>query len=281
MIYTNISTEDYDKIDCIRVSHLAAGLVGTDEIDPMAMKKAIDGTDQKERTAAQQDRLDRGTLAHLLLMQPELVAESVAVWRGGKRQGAEYDAWCDQNQGKIQFTARDYAHVTATVATIMRECPQVSEMLAGLDYEVALNQEWNGLLMKGRTDAIKIQKRLIVDVKTLETDTDRGSVKRNIREWHYREKMALYRQLAAIETGTDPEEWKCYLLYIGIGQRPGVRKVKLSSGALEWGLYRMRDAVQCVHQCQADGRWPMMFGSDVVDVDLWEMPVEEMINVRD
>lgn len=280
MIYTNISTKDYDAIDCIRVSHLAAGLVGTDEIDPMAMKKSIDGTDQKERTAAQQDRLDRGTLAHLLLMQPELVADTCTVWRGGKRQGAEYDAWCDQNQGKIQFTARDYAHVTATVATIMRECPQVSEMLAGLTYEVGVQSEWNGLNIKGRFDAINIEQRIIVDVKTIETAVDRGSVKRNIREWHYREKMALYRQLAAIETDTDPESWRCWLLYLGIKDHIGVRKQKLSSCALEWGLYRMRDAVQCVHQCQADGRWPMMFGSDVVDVDTWELPIEEESSVE-
>lgn len=73
----------YKGMPAINPSSLAAGLRGHNDVDVRAIHAAMTG-ERKEPAQASQDRMDRGSLLHLALLQPERLATDVAVWRGWK-----------------------------------------------------------------------------------------------------------------------------------------------------------------------------------------------------
>ncbi len=262
-------------------SSLAAGLMDGGEVDPRAIRDAYEGVD-KTRSAAAQDRMDRGTLAHLALLQPERLASDVAVWSGDTRRGAVWDAFQAENVGKLIIRSDDYASVMETV-NAMRSQPIVSALLCDIVPEVAMftRIESHGLTLQGRgqVDAVNFADKVIVDIKTTEAGIDQRSCERTIRDMHYREKMAFYRNALAGLTGTDPEQWRCWNLFLSLGDRVGIRAMKFATDAMEFGTYRMNAAIDATASCLATGKWPMFAKSDIMSVAPWEMPDESEVDI--
>ena len=42
----------------------------------------------------------KGTLIHTILLEPEKLESEYAIWKGGRRAGAEYKTFCEVNEGK-------------------------------------------------------------------------------------------------------------------------------------------------------------------------------------
>lgn len=273
---TGISREEYVSLIGMNPSSLASGLVGHDDVDPASIKLAWESPDTVDRTAAQQDRLDRGTLAHLMVLQPELVQERVAVWRGGRRSTNEYDDFTQENSGKLLITASDFAMVALATKDLKLQ-PKVAELLRGLDHEVAMVSSdpckalGGHMLLKGQVDGVNVDKCIIVDLKTTEAGISQRQVERTIRDFHYREKMAKYRRLMARATGVDAEKWQCWNLFLSMSTPPRVVLEKFNSVALEWGEERMQQAQLAVEQCLAAKEWPMYVREYFMGVEMYEM----------
>lgn len=262
-------------------SSLAAGLMDGGEIDPRAIRDAYEGED-RTRAAAAQDRMDRGTLAHLALLQPERLAADVAVWSGDTRRGAVWDDFRTRNEGKLIVRSDDYESVMESV-NAMRAQPIVSELLCDISPEVAMFVPVYaaGLTLQGRgqVDAVNFAEKVIVDIKTTEAGIDQRSCERTIRDLHYREKMALYRRWLAELTDTDPEQWRCWNLFLSLGGRIGIRAMQFTPFSLEFGDMRMDAAINAAAECLATGKWPMFAKKDLMSVAPWEMPAEEETDV--
>lgn len=260
-------------------SSLSAGLMSANEVDPAAIRLAFESGDP-DRAQAAQDRMDRGTLAHLAILQPELVRERVAVWTGAKRAGGDWDKFQADNPDKLIIRRDDYDEVMHAANRVL-ELPELRAMLAGAQTEVSLYAEdgtgADTVYCMGRVDAIvnKDCVTIIPDLKTTDAGIDHKSVEWTIRDLKYREKMAMYRRMYLDITGDDPELVQCHLLFVRMKQPIAVRLVKISTGALEYGEWRMKQAIDAVRTCIKSGNWPVYMVRDVVDVAEWELPDEE------
>lgn len=277
-------TEDepgYRSTPGLNPSSVAAGMMGFHhgimELDVTAIRDAYEGQRPPPSTT-QQQKMDRGTLAHLALLQPELLAERVAVWHGGRRQGAEWDGFKDENAGKLLVSFDDYKE-TLRKTNQLRNLPQVANWISGLQFEVSLH--WTEgvfglpLRCKGRVDGIDFQNRVIIDPKFTEVGIDARSCRNNIRAMRYAVKMAMYRRGAATITGASVEDWRVYLIFFGMGSRYGVRRMKLASDTLELADMHRKQAVEATAKAIDDNAWPVFVADDVMGLENWELPNDE------
>lgn len=276
-IVPNMDRHKYRDCFGINPSSLSAGLMSDWDVDPRSIKDAYESVDVA-RTGAQKDRMDRGTLAHLALLQPEKMASDVAVWNGGRRSGSVWEEFRCENERRLIVTEDDYTDVMSTVNKL-RSIPLVAELLCDIEPEVAVFTAVKAggftFQARGQLDAIRRSGIYrIVDIKTTEAGIDQRSCERTIESLHYREKMALYRDWIAAETGVPAEEWICSNLFLSLGGRPGVREMRFTSSALEWGRYRMQGALTAVAECMESKVWPVFCKSDLMDVKPWEIENE-------
>lgn len=278
-IVASLTRDDYVTCVGMNPGSLAAGLVGHDDINPTAIRMAWESPDDTPRTIAQQDSLDRGTLAHLFVLQPELVMKRVAEWEGGKRIGKDYDQFVEDNPGKLLIRSNDFNEV-AKATNAMRSVPEVSNLIYGIDCEVAMFGSIpcpaldGHILIKGQVDAVRHSRHTIVDLKTTEAGIDRRSVDRTIKRFHYREKMGMYRRWMATATDTQPEAWQCYNVFMSLTPPYGVVVAKFTDFTLEWGEQRMTAALESVQKCLVANEWPMYCREMFVGVEEWEMEEE-------
>ncbi len=271
-IVTGMPRADYDIIHRLNPSSLTAGLLGHDEVDPTAIKYAFENPETIVRAQSSQDRLDRGNLAHMLLLQPERIATDVAVWKGSRRQGAEWDGFETENAGKIIVRRDDFIEVSAACKAF-RFVPMLNELLTDLEAEVAMFSREGNIHVKGLVDAVTSGSVCrIIDLKTTEAGFAWNTIERTIRDFHYREKMAAYKRWYERESGR--EVIGCYNVFLSMNKPYRMRVVKMTSIALEWGQMRLLTAVDAVAKCLDSGRWPMFCGDDMADVAKWEMPYE-------
>jgi hypothetical protein len=269
----------YREIGRLNPSSLAAGLMSNMEVDPLMIRLAYESGDIK-RTAAVQDQLDRGTLAHLFILQPELVESRVAVWDGDRRSGKGWDEFINANIGKLLIREEDFREVQYAAQQAL-SVPRVRQMLTGIEVEVSLLGEEDGIKTKGRVDGLRRgELPLILDLKTTKAGIDSNSVKRTIRDFHYREKMAMYRRMFCQATNTEPDLVQCCNIFLKLPPPVSIRIVKFSTGALEFGEFRMLKAIESVRACIETGQWPIFVGDDVADVDQWELPDEEEVDIE-
>lgn len=280
----NFPRESYSAVQAINPSSLAKGL-RPDGIDPLAIKNAYE-----KKFGKSSDSMDRGTLAHMILLQPERLDVDVAIWGDdATRRGKAWDEFQAANAGKLIIRQKDYDFVTA----VMRRWegnPRLKKLVEGLSPETAVfthedvwipNQITRDMLKirvacKGQIDAISVQRKLIVDIKTTEAGIDRRSVHKTIRDFCYREKMAMYRRWAARETGSEPSDWVCYNLFLSLGSDPGMHIAEIDNDALEWGQERMLSSLRSVITCIDRNDWPVPIAESTVGVEMWEIEEEEV-----
>ncbi len=261
----------YDRIRRMNPSSIADGLVDHIEVDPNAVKYAFE-TPSRERTAAEQDRLDRGTLAHIFMLQPERIASDVAVWGGGTRKGSAWDKFEADAAGRLIIKQKDFESV-ALACREFRKVKLVANLLTELDAEVAMfSSEFGGAMYcKGLVDAVTRGPACnIIDIKTTEAGISYKQVERTIRDFRYREKMAAYKRWYQRESGR--EVIGCYNLFLSMSPPYAVRLVKISEMALEWGEERIVAMMDAVAKCITADEWPMFVRDDVSIVEEWEKP---------
>jgi hypothetical protein len=136
-IVTNKPRIAYDSVQHLNPSSISAGFVDHTEIDPAAIKYAFET--QRSFTQAARDRMDRGTLMHMMLLQPERLGSDVAIWPAGKaRRGgteskpSEWDEFNATFGHKLIICQEDYDIVSEAHQAI-RFHPVLTELLTNLD----------------------------------------------------------------------------------------------------------------------------------------------------
>lgn len=271
-VMRDIPAEKYHRIARLSVSIIKPGLVGHDEVDPVVIRDTFEGTvDPPER--AKQDSYDRGTYTELVLQQPENIAGKVAVWDGPRRDGKEWDQFCVEHSGKLIMRAKDVRELNS-VCREFRRVPEVNKLLRPCDTQTQVFVKEGSVYCRGMLDAVTRKGEgltTILDLKTIGAgDLDQVTVERQIRKFHYREQLGIYRRWFQETTNRDVEA--VYLVFIALPpQRAGIRLEKVTTMALEWGERRILDAIKRVEECIQTDTWPMFFASDICDVAQWEL----------
>lgn len=274
----HMSEDEYRANPGLNPSSIAAGIMSDGDVDPVLIKREYEGVPRKT-AAAQQDRMDRGTLGHLAILQPELVDHRVAVWRGDRRAGNVWDKFVNDSGSRLMIRQDDYDEVMRAAEACLA-VSQVREIFSGCTVETAFFGESEGMATRGRVDAFKSGDiHVIADLKFTEAGIDHKSVMNTIRQFKYREKMAMYRRLYCQATGVEPELVKCFNVFVRLPPPAAVRIMKFTTGALEFGEYRIDKALKRVRECIETGNWPTFVADDLADAELWETPDEEVIEI--
>jgi hypothetical protein len=270
---------DYRGTSGINPSSLAEGLRGHSDVDVRAIHAAMTGT-RKEPAQASQDRMDRGSLLHMALLQPERLASDVAVWDGKIRKGAEWDAFEHDNEKKLILRRADFDQ-TMSVYNEVKNHPLCGGKLRGCHAEVAMMLTDCGELCRGQVDAVDIEQRRIIDVKTTDAGVSEDSCERTIRSLHYREKMALYRRWIALITGTEKTSWRCWNLFISMDETsPAIALVRMTDDALEWGEDVMINALRQYSDARKANAFPIFAMDYFVDVKPWEVDPDPEVEIE-
>lgn len=272
----------YDAVAHLNPSSIAEGIMGDDEVDPNAIKHIFENPRGRPKTADAQDRLDRGTLCHIMLLQPERLAKDVAVWTGGTRRGAAWDDFSSASVGKLVIREQDYDDVSEAVKVFQFD-PKLREMLTDLDAEVAMFSMEHSFYTKGLVDAVQRpyenyegkRIRRIIDLKTTEAGFSRRDIEHTERRFKYREKMSAYRRWYAREAEQDFDDLKCFNIWLNMNKPYGIRIREFTTEAIEWSEKRVVAALDAV-QRQLDAKsWPLFVASDMVMVQNWEKSDDE------
>lgn len=279
----------YDKVSYLNPSSIAKGLVDHIEIDPAAIKFAFENPNTTAQQAAI-DRMDRGTLAHMMLLQPERLTADVAQWparkirrKGTEKTPSDWDEFRAINHGKLIICEEDYADVSLAVAAFQFQKP-IRTLLVDLSAEVAMFSREHSFYVKGLVDVITNEiegvdgpVRRIIDLKTTEAGISERQVDYTIRDFRNREKMAAYRRWYAREKDYPKEQLKCINLFLSMTPPYAIRVVDIPSMTLDWGERRIVAALDEVQKCLDADKWPMHVAQGEALVESWEDPEEEML----
>lgn len=291
-IVTNKPRIAYDNVCHLNPSSISAGFVDHTEVDPAAIKYSFET--HRTFTAASQDRMDRGTLMHLMLLQPERLGSDVAIWPTGKtRRGgteskpSEWDEFRAIHGHKLIICQEDYDQVSAAYQAFKFH-PKLTGLLTDLDAEVAIFSSEDDFYTKGLIDAVTKPRetpaglitRRMIDLKTTEAGFSERAIETTIRNFHNREKMAAYRRWyirEAERAGTkDFEDIDCINVFLNMEEPYGIRVMEFTTQAIEWGEKRMESAFDAVRECLALNDWPLFCASGDVMVESWETDEEEI-----
>lgn len=273
-----IDWKAYKGSRALNPSSLAAGLRDYLQVDVRAIYNALHGT-YTEPSAQAQDRMDRGSVVHMALLQPERLGTDIAVWDGKVRRGAEWDAFESDNAGMLIMRKPDY-ELAMNVANEVRYHEMCVHNLRDSKPEVAMFTTEDGVDCRGQVDAVSIKRRVIVDIKTTDSGVSDRDCESTIRRFHYREKMALYRRWIARITESDPYSWKCFDLFISMdAASPSINLVRISEDALQWGEARMINALQCYQAAVQSNDFPIFATESCVGVWPKEMSQESEVEI--
>src|SRR5690606_40852932 len=107
-LYPNLSRLEYDamrdRLNWSRLKHIGRS--------PAHFRHALDAEDKDTPARA------FGRLAHLAVLEPERVTESVAVWTGGRRAGKEWEAFKADAGAKEIVTDADLTRAAEIAAAV-------------------------------------------------------------------------------------------------------------------------------------------------------------------
>ncbi len=244
----------YRAMPRMNASTLVNGLRGA-HYDPFAVKWAWENPKASTgKRAKNQDDLDRGTLAHLCMLEPLEVPNRVAIWKGSRRAGKEWEEFSAANEHKLIVPQQTFAEVTYGCMAAMQN-PTVQRLLSGGRSEVSFLWSEDDVRCKGRVDYLPDVDPLgivnIVDLKTTERGIDDRSTDRTVIDLRYREKQSLYRRARAMKGDVDKECIRCTLIFVQLTPPFGVNVKPLDSICLDHFearmielLKRTRDAIE-------------------------------------
>jgi len=219
---------------------------------PLHFKQYLE-RDRSEQTAAQ--RL--GSLIHLAVLEPKVFDATIVVApECDKRTSSGKEIWAafqsSLKPGQEAISQKDGELVTNVSIAARQALDKLFKDCDGesMITEVPMEGRVNGILIKGKLDAIittKAGKRIVVDVKTT-ADAGAASFGRDVANYLYFLQSAWYRTLAdadvfvfvAVEKEA-PNAWACYTL---------------DDAAHEKGLALMNSAVETFRSCNTFKQFP-------------------------
>ena len=191
-----------------------------------------------------------GTLTHLAVFQPELLAGKYAVKPDGMSFASkEGKLWRDSQSGPI--ISHDDSLALNGMAASVQANPTVASWLLRGNPEVSLFAEHaSGLQMKGRVDWMVRDEPVLLDLKTCE---DASAFEREGAQRQYHLQEAYYRQLMRLNDV--PVER--FVFVVVEKQAPyGVRLVEYDAEAMLVAQAVNEDNLKTLDRCLKTGSWP-------------------------
>lgn len=269
-VVRGMDREKYFRLARLNASSIKPGLIGTSEVDPSIIRAVFEQT-RTPPSASLQDSFDKGSLTHCLIFEPETIVDKIAVWKGSRRAGGEWDEFEKANVGKLIMREADVREVQHAVREL-RRVPQVDALLNRKhETELPVLGKIGRTYCKGLLDSITTDDRgpvTLIDLKTTSHGIDETSVLRTIRTLRYREQLSFYADLYWMATGIPVEA--ILLLFVSLDPL-GVRLVKLTTSARQFGTARMIAAIEAVENCIDRDEWTVFVGDSICDVAEWEV----------
>jgi len=205
------------------------------------LKAAMDRELVKKTT----DDMTLGSALHTCFLEPELAAERIAVWRQGRRYGAEWDGFCDEHDTKIILTVAQHANLIGMIRSL-RKHPFVREWTAKIDHvEISKVGLVNGVRMKGRCDALTTDP--LIDLKKVRS-ADVRTFTNTVLSFGYNLQAAVYLELFERER----------FAFIAVEGTPpyDVMAFELSPALIRYGRQQAYAILEQYKVCCETGIWP-------------------------
>lgn len=204
----------------------------------------------------QNNNFDEGTLVHTMLLEPEKLEESVAVFSGLRKAGAAFEEFKVENAGKLIVSAAQYMRCQK-LAESTKNHKVAMELLANGKPEHTMLSKILDVPVKMRADYI-VEGSYIVDVKTTSAPTGSDMFRATIAQYCYDLSAALYAQIAYDNLKTLHEFY-----WLVLSKNDGKCAVyKASSDTLAAGSAMVTQAIVKYKQCIDTNLWTTNSFSD-------------------
>lgn len=201
-------------------------------------------------------RLALGRAVHTATLEPEQFLREYALWKGERRAGKEYEAFCAANVGRTVLKTDEY-ETALRISEAVRSHRAAGPLLRGVQTEMSVTwtDEATGLALKARVDAFGIVQ---LDLKsTSEIDGLRFGAQAARMQYHAQASMYqdglrangldLPVRIIAVEAD-DPHDVAVY---------------RVEDDALEAGRRVYVEWLRSVSQCETLGMWPGRYEAEV------------------
>jgi hypothetical protein len=190
------------------------------------------------------DAMLLGSALHVAFLEPELMPDRVTRWEH-RRQGAEWEAFKHDNQGKIILTDKYYAHLIGMVRSL-RAHPEVKKWLARIEStEISAVGDFFGTTCKARGDALTNDP--LIDLKTV-ADGDPRKVRNQAWDLGYYIQAAVHTHLLKRD--------RFILLTVESTPPYDVCPWELPPAFIDHGKDEAREICDRYRECEKAGIWP-------------------------
>lgn len=207
-----------------------------------------------------------GRLAHVAILEPERYESELAIWRGGRRAGKAWEAWLEENAGKVQVKDDEHEQLMAMSAAV-REHPAAGPYLASTAAMAEVTVAWQhrlGIDCKSRLDWVDLDSDVIVDLKTT-IDASEVDFGRAAARYRYHTRAAFYCDAYRARWGKEPT-----FVLIAVEKEPpyAVGVYRIPEDAIDAGRNEYEDLLARVKLCRESGHWPGPAGDRESDLVL-------------
>ena len=191
------------------------------------------------------DDMTLGSAMHTVFLEPEQAMEAIAIWRNGRRYGAEWDAFQDQHAGNYILTAAQHEKLVG-MSRSLRAHKFVREWTGRMEAtEMSAVGDVYGLTMKGRVDALTDDP--LVDLKKVRSCDERTIIS-TIMTFGYHIQADVYCGLFKRD--------RFVLLCVEADEPYDVVPFELSPAFLREGEREAKRLILNVLACEITGNWP-------------------------
>jgi hypothetical protein len=272
-VYPGISREEYMAASGMNPSTLKKAWAGG-AIDVVSGKHAYEHRNGKPKQQAKIDQMDRGTLGHMVMLEPERVETDVAIWTGKVRNGNDWVEFQIEHSGKLIVRRVDYDQTKRACEAILdglQKHPHILGLIAEGQSEVAIYSEEDGMQVRGQMDWVnsKAGYEGIPDLKFTERSLEQHNIDSNVKRFQYDLSMACYARWM------DREFSKRLANFTNITfctTKPyGVAVTRYGPQALEFGWDKAERAMKALKAAIEADEWPMLVLDDDYVPSPWEV----------
>jgi hypothetical protein len=216
-------------------------------------------------------RLALGRATHTAILEPDRFAIEYAVYRGGRRAGKDWDAFCAANKDRTIVNLSEYAAALGMRDSV-RAHPIAGPILAaGLPEQTFLwTDPETGVECKCRPDWLATMAGCFVDVKTT-VDGEAAKFGALAARYGYHLQAAFYRRgLLAHGLDLPPK-----IVTVEAAEPYDVAVFAVDEDALYAGDETVGELLRRVAECRASGKWPGRYQNEErLALPSWAFPDE-------
>ena len=201
-------------------------------------------TEQKENT-----NFSEGSFVHSLILEPTKLDE-YAFFEGWTKRGPEWTAFKEANEGKTILSKPQKIRCEKWVESYKKN-PAAVELVSGIEAEISVFTELDGVRVKARADGLNLEKGYILDVKTTSYSPSLESFKLVCEQFSYYLSAALY--LKCFEIAYN-KKFEFYFIVISKSENE-CQVYKLSEESKQVGDREMFEALRIYKKCKKSNLW--------------------------